>query len=106
MRKGLADESPQGRKPGDTEASMGKGQSESQGGTESRASMLPEAEATEGLTEGHRVGAEGLGTLSTPTPEGRAKQGGTESGVHSPGHQLPFERLVWKNGVVVLVVRN
>lgn len=66
MRKGLGDESPQGRKPGDTVASMGKGESESQGGTESRASMLPEAEATEGLTEG----GGGLGNTLHPHTRG------------------------------------
>lgn len=70
-----------------------KGESISQGARESRASMFPGAEVTQGLTEAISWGR----GLSTPDPEHR-----TESGVHSPGQQLSFKRLFWKNRMMVL----
>lgn len=92
VRKGLGLKVLRGGRQ-ETLQTMEKGESISQGARESRTSMFPVAEVTQGLTEAiswHRG-------LSTTDLEHR-----TESGVQSPGQQLSFKRLFWKNRMMVL----
>ena len=105
MGKGLAGESSQWRKPGDPLASTEKVESITRGGTESRSQGAHRLKSLRGLQKAWR-GAECMGTLSPVHPRVGRRPVEQDQESAAPDINFPPERLVCKNRMVVLVVRN